>query len=97
MNTFTRKGYGRIYVYNPADVEKVSEIIKVIDAFEWEYLPNGFIAPFSEYPRLAQVHKFSDLDIDLLTAICWTRGVLVWCLDNGHAETVNHSWKRYNT
>jgi len=88
MNTFTRKGYGRIYVYNPDDVQKVSDIIKEVDSFEWDYLPNGFIAPFSEYPSLAYTHKFCDLDIDSLTALCWSRGVIIWCFDNGHDEFV---------
>lgn len=86
MHTFTRKGYGRIYVRNSDDVQKVSDIIKEIDSFEWDYLPKDFIAPFLEYPRVVYTHKFCDLDIDKLTALCWSRGALIWCFDAGQIE-----------
>lgn len=89
MVTFTRKGYGRIYTSKPEDTEKVLEIIREIDEFESGYLPSGFIAPFSEYPKLLYTHKFCDLDINKLTAVCWSRGIFIWCLDNGHNETVS--------
>ena len=81
MNTLTRKSYGAIYVNNIEDIEKVKAIIKEMDEFEYEYLPEDLIKPFSEYPNVSYVHKFSDLDIDDLTAICWSRGVFIWVFD----------------
>jgi len=86
--SFTRKGYGRIYVENEQDIEKVDKIIKEVDEFEYYYLPSKYIAHFSEYPKVIYTHKFDDIDINYLTALCWHRGIKIFCLDNGHSEYV---------
>jgi len=91
MTTLTRKGYARIYVAKPEDVEKVSALVKELDQFEHEYLPKTLIAPFSEYPALAYTHKFDGLCMNRLTAECWKRGIFVWVCDNGHAEYMNEN------
>lgn len=59
---FTRKGYGRIYVENECDVSKVRGIIKELDEFEYSYLPNKYVVPFSEYPNLSYTYKFDDME-----------------------------------
>jgi len=79
---FTRKGYGRIFVMNKVEIPIVDEIIKEMDEFEHEYLPDDFIASFSEYPKLKYTGKFDSLDIDKLTAICWKRGIPIFCCDS---------------
>lgn len=81
MNTFSHKSYGAIYVKDEKDIPKVKEVIKEMDEFEFEYLPKEFIKPFSDYPRVCYTHKFSDLDIDDLTAKCWDKGIIIWCFD----------------
>jgi integrase len=86
MNTLTRKGYARIYVSKSEDVERVKQIIKELDEFEYEYLPEDLIAPFTEYPRLAYTHKFDGLCMNRLTAVCWKRGIGIWVCDNGNDE-----------
>lgn len=86
MNTLTRKGYARIYVEKPEDVARVKNIIKELDAFEFEYLPEKLVAPFAEYPALAYTHKFDGLCMNRLTAICWQRGIHIWTCDNGINE-----------
>ena len=86
IRTLTRKGYGRIYVENEGDIPRVREIIKEMDEFEYEYLPDDLIAPFGEYPNVAYTHKFDDLDVDVLTATCWERGIRIWVFDAGHEE-----------
>ena len=86
MKTFTRKGYGRIYVDTLENIEKVKEIIKEMDQYEYEYLPPDLIALFSEYPNVAYVHKFNDLDINKLTAKCWSLGIKIWVFDAGFEE-----------
>lgn len=91
MSTLTRKGYARIYVAKPEDVAKVANIVKELDEFEYEYLPEKLIAPFSEYPELAYTHKFDGLCMNRLTAICWKRGVQIWVCDNGHAERMDEN------
>ncbi len=88
MRTFTHKGYGRIYVQAEGDIEKVEAVIKGIDAFEFDYLPDDFIATFSEYPRTVYTHKFSDLDIDHLTGVCWSQGVPVFPFDAGKSGNI---------
>lgn len=86
MSTLTRKGYARIYVEKPEDVEKVKAIIKELDEFEYEYLPEKLVAPFAEYPALEYTHKFDALDMNALTAVCWKRGIKIFACDNGHNE-----------
>lgn len=79
--TFDRKGYGRIFVEKQEDIQKVKEIIKEMDEFEIDYLPDDLIAVFSEENMKAvYTHKFSDLDTQLLTSVCWKRGIkmFVW-------------------
>jgi DNA polymerase elongation subunit (family B) len=78
MKTFPRKGLGRIYVTKEEDIEKVNEIIKEMDEFEWEYLPDRFIAVFDEHLPAIYTHKFDSIDIDKLTARCWGRGIPIW-------------------
>ena len=86
--TFTRKGYGRIYVRKQNEISIVKEEIKKIDEFEFEYLPDYFITTFSNYPYLKYTHKFDDIDINKLTAKCWKKGVFIFCLDNGNDEFI---------
>ena len=81
MNTFTRKSYGVIYVYDKDRIPEVIEIIKGMDYYEWEYMPDGFIKPFSDYPEVKYTHKFDSLNIDALTAICWSKGIHIWAFD----------------
>ena len=86
MSTLTRKGYARIYVAKPEDVEKVVALIKELDEFEFGYLPEGMVAPFSEYPKLCYTHKFDGLCMNRLASECWKRGIFAWVCDNGHTE-----------
>ena len=81
MNTLSRKSYGAIYVLKEEDIPKVKDIIKKMDEFEFDYLPDGLIKPFSDYPDVAYTHKFNDLDMDALTAICWSEGIYIWVFD----------------
>jgi len=90
MRTFTRKGYGRIYVLYERHIIPVSDVIKELDPFEWEYLPDNFIVSWAMYPDIIFTHKFCDLDIDKLTAICWSRGMPIWCFDNGTLEPADY-------
>ena len=86
--TFTRKGYGRIYVDKTENIDAVKNKIKELDEFEYEYLPSDLIAPFSEYPKIVYTYKFDSLDINKLTAILWKEGIHIFCLDNGHDDCI---------
>lgn len=96
MNNLTRKGYARIYVANPADIEKIDALIKELDEFEHEYLPEKLIAPFSEYPKLCYTHKFDGLCMNRLSAECWKRGIYIWVCDNGHSEFMDADAKPFS-
>lgn len=86
MRTLTRKGYGRIYVDDAGNIEKVKAIIKEMDEFEFDYLPKDLMAVYTEYPKVVYTHKFSDLDTNKLTAKCWHVGIKIWVFDAGHEE-----------
>lgn len=92
MSTFRIKGYGRIYVENEADIEQVKNFIKEIDEYEFGYLPDNLIAPFSEYPDVVYTGKFNDLNLELLTAKCWKNGIKIWCLNNGYDDYVHYPY-----
>jgi hypothetical protein len=94
-DTFTRKGYGRIYVYEEDDIEKVKDIILRMDDFEYEYLPHDFITTIDEYPRVVYTGKFDDLDINALTVLCLMEGVPIFAFDSGHDEYPVDLYKHY--
>lgn len=80
---FPRKGAGRIYVQQEADIQEVKEIIREMDEDELRYLPDDFITTADHYPQLVYVGKFDDLPIEALTAKCWAAGVPIWCVCDG--------------
>lgn len=81
MSTLSHKSYGAIYVNNPNYIDKVKQVIKEMDEFEFGYLPEELIKPFQEYPNVSYTGKFSDLDMDDLTARCWAKGIMIWVFD----------------
>ena len=90
MRTFTRKGFGRIYVDKKENIQKVAETIKEMDEFEFDYLPDKMIATIGEYPDVVYTHKFDSLNLDLLTVECYNKGITIICIDNGTAETMSN-------
>lgn len=86
MSRLTHKGYARIYCETEGAVPAVHAIIREIDEYEFGYMPKNLVAPFSEYPAVTYVHKFSDMDMDKLTALCWARGIKIWVFDAGRNE-----------
>lgn len=82
--TFTRKGYGRIYVADSKYLKVVGEIIKEMDSAEAVYMPVDLIAPISNYPDVVYTGKFDELDLDALTIICFKHGISIWCFDAAH-------------
>lgn len=78
--TMPRKGYGRIYVLHEPEITIVKEVIKNMDSFEYEYLPDDLIAVYTkdETPYTVYTHKFDDLDLNELMIRCWNLGVKVF-------------------
>jgi len=52
-----------------------------LDEFEFDYLPKDLITVFTDYPSVVYNHKFSDMDMDKLTAACWDKGIFIWVFD----------------
>ena len=83
---FTHKGYGRIFVEKESDVQKLENLIKEIDAYEFDYYPTGdhygadrgkrLVTVFSEenYHSI-YVHKFDDMDMGKLMKKAWEQGI----------------------
>ena len=86
MRTFSYKGYGRIFVDKKENIETVKNEIKQMSEFEFDYLPENFIAPLSEYPKLSYTHKFDALNLDELTLRMIEKGIGILCIDNGSTE-----------
>lgn len=101
-NTFPRKGYGRIFVEKEEDIEVVKEIIRKMDEYEYEYLPEKLIAVFDPNIRtfpdmlnqpkdhlwldMEYTHKFDSLNLNELQFRCWAQGVKIFCCIGGGKE-----------
>lgn len=85
MNTirpepFARKSWGRIFVTQESDVQRVRDIIQVLDQFEFEYLGKDLVAVYSTDCPLVYTHKF-EMDKNALAQACLERGICVWMID----------------
>jgi len=82
MKQFVKKGHGRIYVREPADIAKVEQVLKDVNFFEHDgYYPEGLVQIFPEDGKvcLQYTHKY-EACIDAITLECWKRGIVVWCI-----------------
>lgn len=79
-NTFQRRTYGRIFVARAEDIPKVNAIIKWIDPFEYEYMPDDLITTFHPDAMMIYLHKF-EASKDVIQAHCFYRNIWVWCVD----------------
>ena len=86
MGTLTHKGYGRIYCETVDDIAKVHDVIKELDEYEFGYMPKGIVTTFNEYPNVVYTGKFSDMGMDTLTAVCWSKGIKFWVFDAGRND-----------
>ena len=84
--TFNRKGYGRIFVEKEEDVQKVEDIMKEIDEYEFNgYYPTGnymggnnerLVTVFSEENyKSVYVGKFDEMDISKVLKKAWEQGI----------------------
>lgn len=98
-NEFPRKGYGRIFVEKESDIPVVKEIIRKMDEFEYDYLPEGLIAVFN--PNIKrfpadnpkdhlwldmEYTQFDSLNLNELQFRCWTVGIKVFCVMDDSKE-----------
>lgn len=84
--TFSRKGYGRIFVEKESDVQKVEDIIRELDEYEFDhYYPTGnymggknerLVAVYSkENYKSIYVGKFDEMDISQVLSKAWEQGI----------------------
>ena len=67
---FKRKGYGRIFTSSDENIVKIREIIRAMDADEYDYLPDNLIAVYPGYDEVEYNGKFYNFDLDELVARC---------------------------
>jgi hypothetical protein len=72
------KHEARIYTNKQENIEKIKEIIKEIDEFEYEYLPNDLITVFNGKIDYVYNGKFYDIDMDELMKRCWENSIYVF-------------------
>lgn len=95
MNTFSRKDYGKILVREEKDIQKVKDIIKEMDPFEYEYLPENFIAVFEKNNvETTYTHKFDSLDLNELQLRCWEADIPIMII-NGLLDTNYGEYKEF--
>lgn len=80
-DSFTYKGYGRIYVRGE-HVSLVEAWIKAQSEFEWSYYPEGLVTLATEYPRSIYVGKFEP-DLADLKQKCKDSRVPIFVLNAG--------------
>ena len=89
MMQMPRKGYGKIYVEKAEDIEKVKDIIKEMDEYEFtHYLPEDLIAVFEDKINTTYTHKFDSLDLGVLMENCWKQGIKMFCVDGRYGRAI---------
>lgn len=77
MNSFPYKGYGRIIVKTPEEKQKVIDLIKEIDDFEFPYMPKDVIAvEKQDTTDVVYIGKFEP-DLDELIQRCKQQGISI--------------------
>ena len=72
---FNRKGYGRIYTDSVKNIARIREIIREMDADEYDYLPDDLISVYDVIEEPVYTGKFCDLDLDELLERCQRDGI----------------------
>ncbi len=85
--TFTKKGYGRIFVEKEEHIQIVKDEIKDMDESEYSYMPKDIITVFDEKNiEMEYTHKFDSLNLEELQIRLWIKGIHIIYIDNCHSE-----------
>lgn len=92
---FDYKGYGRIFVSCPEDIQIVKNKISEIDSFEYEYLPANLITVWDyNIDEVKFVGKFDQIDIDgLCRSLIGKEVKCAWVA--GHEEICKGTGEKY--
>ena len=77
---FERKRYWAIYVDKKENINRVKEIIKLVDKYEYNYMPKDLLKTMDEFWSVSYVHKFTDVDMDVVSKICFDEGIFILCI-----------------
>lgn len=78
------KHEARIYTDKETNIPKIKDIIKEIDEFEFEYLPQDLITVFKGDIQYVYNGKFYDIDMDEVIKRCWQQGIIAfYCIKDG--------------
>lgn len=86
INNLHHKGFGRILT---TEVARVKQILKEIDEFEYEYLPDGYVANL-ETNQMIYTGKF-DPNIALLKEKAAEEGILIYIVSEEQEEPSYHN------
>jgi hypothetical protein len=80
--TFTKKGYGRIFVEKEEDISAIKDIINEIDPYEYKYYFNDDLITVFSNDNFESVytHKFSDMNMTKVLHKAWERGIKCFCV-----------------
>lgn len=78
-NPFPKKQYGRIFVMHKDHIDKVNDIMKKIDDYEYDYCPDNLVTLYDSKIPLIYLHKF-EMCKDKITYECLKKGIFVWCV-----------------
>lgn len=88
MNDLIRKGESRCFVFFQDHIEKVKAIIKEIDEFEFEYMPEDWITLWDgHYDDRVYNGKF-DINIVRLYTECGKKGISIIIVSTNQPEEV---------
>ncbi len=79
---FQKKTWGRIFIQESTDPERIIAIIRFVDSFEADYMPKDLIAVYRPDGKnqLVHLHKF-EMDKIALMRACLAKGIWIWCVD----------------
>lgn len=83
-----RKGFSRIYTDKQENIDKIKEIIRIMDEFEYDYLPDDLISVFDGKIEYVYNGKFFEIDMKELVARCESRGIFVFYVIDDKFEHV---------
>lgn len=81
MKTFNNGAEGRIYTDTQENVERIKQIIKNIDEFEYPYLPDDFVAVWRDGADIDLIPnwKFYGLDLQKIEKECTFKNIPCGC------------------
>jgi hypothetical protein len=76
MVRFDEKQGGRIFTDKVENIQKIKDILKAMDEFEFEYLPDDLISIYKNRFECVYNGKFYEVDLDELVSKCQANGIV---------------------